>query len=388
MTFRALRLDGFLSFAPRSEPFEFRDLNVLIGPNASGKTNFIEALRLLAATPENLAAAVQRRDCSACEWLWKGGPTDSAEIEAVLQTGDGRDITYRLRMGAVGSRFELLDEAIEDAGSGSSNGDRGVRFHYRFQGGNPVIEVETERGRERRCVERWDLLPDQSVLAQRKTSDLYPSEIADVGRAFSGIRIFDQWIIGPRAPSRGVPQTDMPLNRLLPGGSNLGLMLNHIEPSAETRINALLRRVFPRFERLSFREGRLCVVESGLRSPIPASRVSDGALRFVALLAILFSRSPPSLLCIEAPEMGLHPDAAALLGEVLAEASSRMQLIVTTHSEALISALSDQSDAVVACERSAASTALRRLSSRDLVDWLADYQLGDLWRMGELGANP
>ena len=59
MMIKQLRLDGFLSFAPGSEPFELRPLNVLIGPNGSGKSNLIEALGLLAATPHDLASAVR-----------------------------------------------------------------------------------------------------------------------------------------------------------------------------------------------------------------------------------------------------------------------------------------------------------------------------------------
>ena len=78
----------------------------------------------------------------------------------------------------------------------------------------------------------------------------------------------------------------------------------------------------------------------------------------------------------------------ALLAELLVEASERMQIVVTTHSDALVSALTGQPDAVIACERPGAGTELRRLDPEKLADWLEQYQLGDLWRMGELGANP
>ncbi len=391
MTFRTLRLDGFLSFAPGSEAFELQPLNVLIGPNASGKSNVIEALGLLAATPSDLAGAVQRGG-GAREWLWKGGSTDFAEIDAVLARRNGRDIRYRLRLGSVKSRLELLDEAIEEIEPDPQQDDvRDVYFYYRFQRGHPVLNVKTEHGRKRRRLERQDLLPDQSVLAQRREPDLYP-EVAEVGKAFSSIQILDQWTCGHRSPPRDAQQTDMPEDRLLPSNSNLSLVLNHIELSGEKRINDLLRRFFPRFERLTTGiqggTAQLYFFESGFKTPIPATRVSDGTLRFVALLAALLSPSPPPLLCIEEPELGLHPDAATLLAEVLVEASNRMQLVVTTHSEALISTFTDQPDAVVACERPGASTVLRRLDPRKLASWLDDYRLGDLWRMGELGANP
>ena len=84
---------------------------------------------------------------------------------------------------------------------------------------------------------------------------------------------------------------------------------------------------------------------------LPATRLSDGTIRFIALLASLSAPQPPPLLCIEEPELGLHPDALASIGDLLLEAAERMQLIVTTHSDALVSALSNQPETVIACER-------------------------------------
>ncbi len=106
------------------------------------------------------------------------------------------------------------------------------------------------------------------------------------------------------------------------------------------------------------------------------------------MLAVLLSPEPPPLVCIEEPELGLHPDAVALMAEVLAEASERMQLVVTTHSDTLVSALTNRPSAIVACERPGAGTVLRRLDPERLSDLLEDYTLGHLWRQGELGANP
>lgn len=84
MLIRSLQLDGFLSFAPGSEPFELRPLNVLIGPNGSGKSNVLEALDLLSSTPHDLAKAV-RTGGGSKEWLWKGKPeAQEAQIEVVL----------------------------------------------------------------------------------------------------------------------------------------------------------------------------------------------------------------------------------------------------------------------------------------------------------------
>ena len=125
-----------------------------------------------------------------------------------------------------------------------------------------------------------------------------------------------------------------------------------------------------------------------LSQPTPSNRLSDGTLKFLCLLAVLLNPQPPPLICIEEPELGLHPDALSLVAEALAEASERTQLIVTTHSPALVDAFSGRPEAVVVCERvSHGASELRRLSRKQLDIWLERYSLGELWRKGEIGGN-
>jgi predicted ATPase len=128
--------------------------------------------------------------------------------------------------------------------------------------------------------------------------------------------------------------------------------------------------------------------EKALFDSIPSTRLSDGTLRYLCLLAILCHPDPPPLICLEDPEIGLHPDVLPRLGDLLIEASQRTQLIVTTHSDILVSALSEVPEAVVVCERDDAGTHLRRLDKESLDEWLKKYTLGGLWCMGELGGNP
>ena len=279
--------------------------------------------------------------------------------------------------------------------SRSSNENRGRRdvfFYYRFQRGHPALNIRNRKGaRTKRHLQRESLYPDQSVLAQRKDPDLYP-EVTWVGRSFGAIQTFREWTFGRYVALRQPQPADFSEDRLLPDSRNLALVLNQIEHTGGVRFDDLLRRFFPRFQRMSTRllggTVQFYLHESGFTTPIPATRLSDGTIRFVALLATLLSPSPPPLVCIEEPELGLHPDAVALLADLLVEASDRMQLVVTTHSDALVSALSTQPEAVIACERPGAGTQLRRLDAEKLASWLDKYRLGDLWRMGELGANP
>ena len=389
------------------EPFDLRPLNVLIGANGSGKSNVIEALELLRATPTDFAAAI-RDGGGATEWLWKGDdPRKPATID--IHTGNtgigtttpnGRPLRYRLEFTSTNNRVEVLDEAIEEVRPDSGHDD--PYFYYRFRHGRPVINVREKpqddrlssgynSGRAQRHLQRDDLLPDQSVLAQRKEPELYP-EVTWIGRRFEQIQTFRDWTFGRYAPLRQPQPADLPEDRLLPDSRNLALLLNQVEHREPQRFNMLLKRFLPRFERMSTRVSggtvQFYLHEPGFTSPIPPTRLSDGTIRFIAILATLLSPSPPPLVCIEEPELGMHPDAVALIGELLVEASARMQLVVTTHSDSLVSALTSEPETVVACERPGAGTTLRRLDVEKLAHWLNDYGLGDLWRMGELGANP
>ena len=84
----------------------------------------------------------------------------------------------------------------------------------------------------------------------------------------------------------------------------------------------------------------------------------------------------------------MHPDAVALLAELLVDAAKRMQLVITTHSDVLLSALSEEVESIIVCENDGAGSSLRRLDPEWLKHWLDEYRLGDLWRIGELGGNP
>lgn len=395
----SLRLDALLSFRPGSDPIALTPLNVLIGPNGSGKSNLIEAIELLHATPTAFAAAI-RDGGGASEWLWKGergASTKGATIEAIVHGANGRfphrtipDLRYLLEFKAVGARTEVTDEAIER--TKPKSGQKDVFFYYRFQGGRPAINVRQPKGDgwTERHLERQSLAPDESVLSQRKDPDLYP-ELTWLGQQFSRIQTFREWSFGRYGALRQPQPADLPTDTLLPDARNLALVLNNLEHSdVGPDLNRALSTFLPRFKRLSTRvEGstvQFNLHEDGLRAPVPATRLSDGTIRFIALLALLLSPSPPPLICIEEPELGLHPDALKLLADLMLDASSRTQLIVSTHSDALVSAFTEEAESVLVCEH-LDGTVLRRLESSKLRFWMEKYRLGEIWRIGELGGN-
>src|SRR5690242_14381937 len=141
---RSIRLKNLLSFGDGAEAHELKPLNVLIGQNASGKSNLIETLSLLRATPGNLLAPI-REGGGISEWLWKGGGIQmpTAERDVVLDYPEGvMPLRYRLAFTAVSQRLEIVDESIEN--EHSDPGKPQPYFFYRYQSGSPAINVRTK----------------------------------------------------------------------------------------------------------------------------------------------------------------------------------------------------------------------------------------------------
>lgn len=177
------------------------------------------------------------------------------------------------------------------------------------------------------------------------------------------------------------------------GGGNLAVVLLDMNfKGLHERIREYLRRFCDRFNDVKVNlDGPIAktyIEESGLLEPLVSWRLSDGTLKFLCLMAVLLDPDPAPLICIEEPEVGLHPEAIQIVAGALIDASERTQLIVTTPSEALIDALSERPEDVLITERDAEnSTQFRRLNKEQLSLWLEQYSLGRLWRMGEIGGT-
>ena len=383
MAFTSIRLRNLLSF--RELELELRPLNVLIGPNASGKSNLIDVIGLLRAAPDDFRRALARGGLPQ-DWFWKGkGKLDSAEIDVVLDKP--RRLAYHLALEPAGeSSFEIVSESLLPIEPGESG--RPGLFTRRLSE-LTIHSLAEPGGRPTEKTER--VSPQQSAL-EMLGSPLVAEEPAAVARQFRSIRIYRDWDTSRDSPIRQGISAAEPGEWLAEDGSNLTLVLSRIQPTEEgDRIHGYLESLHEGFEKLFTIPERgamfLRIRERNL-GLIPATRLSDGTLRFLCLMAALFDPDPPPLICIEEPEIGLHPDALQLVAEALQEASKRMQIIVTTHSEALVDALSADPESVLVCEKDLDnSTRILRLEADRLARWLERYRLGELWRKGEIGGN-
>jgi predicted ATPase len=398
---RSLTIRNLLSFGDQPTTIDLGPLNVLIGANGSGKSNLIEVLGLLQNAPKELATAISNGGPIE-EWLWKGAAkTPTASLEAIVSypsaaylalpppafaKGLAPALRYRLAFTKAGFRFEITDELVEN--ERPLSGKQQPYFYYKFVNGRPMLNYKGEE----RGLRQEEINPQLSILAQRKDPEHYP-EITYLGDLFTRFRLYRDWEFGTISNVREPSDVSLASEYLEEDGSNLGVVLDRLlaRPLVKQQILESLRTFYENTKdlRTSIEGGKVQtrLEEKFLNATIPLIRMSDGTIRWLALLTILLNPDPPPLVCIEEPELGLHPDMIHEVGKLLVDASTRMQLIITTHSDRLIEEFTDRPEAVVVCEKKDGASTLRRLSAQQLSSWLQEYSLGQLWTKGQLGGT-
>ena len=390
---KKIRLQNLLSFSDME--LELRNLNVLIGPNGSGKSNLIEALSLLQALPADIGEPI-RRGGGIDEWMRKGTQTGGqCSIEASLGEYDPigaaridprkaleHALRYSLHLQGADGRYSIASEWLKE---------EPLLYPSTF-----LFDVKDGRGTVLQQSDKQLVLASarQSVLSEVRGTEEFP-EITRLGQQFAAIRLYREWGSGGRASARAFQPADQPVDFLEEDATNLALVLQNtfINSSGDKTLNEEFSRFFERFQRFGVsifgNQVLLYMHEQGPGDPISATRWSDGMIRYLCLLAILCHPKPPGLICIDEPDLGLHPDIMPHLARLIKSASERTQIIITTHSAELVDEFTDESESVVVCERDFdGATQMERQDPGQLKEWLEKYTLGDLWRRGEIGGNP
>ena len=380
---RRITARNLLSFGPDGIDLDLPALTVLIGPNGSGKTNLLEAIGLLKAAPQELAAPV-REGGGIRNWMWKRQMRLTAVVKAIIDNpGGSQPLRHTIEFTESQQTFKMVDELVENEHPYLGHDDS--YFFYKFQRGNPVLSI---RGEDRRQLQRDDVISDESILSQRKDPDQYP-ELAYLSGLYGSFRLYREWEFGRKTILRQPQSIDVRPNPLMEDFTNLGMFLSRLRQDPKTKAS-LIDKLSDAYEgltdfELNFEGGTVQVFFTEGELAVPASRLSDGSLRYLCLLAILLDPDPPPFVGIEEPEMGMHPDLVPKLADLLVDASRRCQLVVTTHSDILVNALSERPESVVVCEKHDGQTSMRRLDRSDMAHWLEKYSLGELWTSGELG---
>jgi len=395
---KSIELQNFLSFGSQSERIPLESLNIIIGPNGVGKSNFLEAFSLLQSTPHEMVKPIRARGLS--DWLWKGGKDKNpiASVEAVFgqdyietdRTDLRSDLRYKFEFTSTQGVFEIVEERIENA---EKAGHYPQPFlFYAFQNGHPVLNVFTSdaSGRPKIELKRSDIDPQKTILAQRRDPDRYP-EITRLANLLPCIRVYRDISFGPHSPLRQPQNTDGATRWLEEDGNNLSLVLNSFLDNVDVRntLREHVKSIYDGIDDFGFEivDGRVrpYLIEGKMK--IPSISLSDGTLRYLCLLSILLNPDPPPFICIDEPELGVHPDLIHKLADLLENASQRTQLVITTHSRRLVDAFSDKPESVLVAEKSEAGSFLHRLTREEITPWLDKYSLGSLWESGQIGGN-
>lgn len=344
---KSIAISGFKSFGAEVEVL-LRPLNVLIGANGSGKSNFLDAFSFLQAYGRVGVKAYVQRSGGADKTLHFGTRnTEVADIRIDFSTGG----LCRLRLHPTAS-----DEI-------------GTSFGY-MRGGRSLRRDERKK--------------------EKAIEDEYRKRLA----SWRQYHFHDTCFHSPIKKTSKLHD-----NRFLrQDGSNIASFLYLLREKHEASyrmIRNTIRQVAPFFDDFVLEPAALntdtILLEWRHKNSdayFDASSLSDGTLRFMALAALLLQPAElrPEIVLLDEPELGLHPYAIAMLAAMMRSASHETQIVAATQSPTLLDHFEPED--VLVAERVAGETRLNRLEAEPLREWLEDYSLGQLWEKNQFGGRP
>ncbi len=354
-TLRRVQIEGFKSIA--SADLELNDLNVIIGANGSGKSNLINAFRLLERVlSQNLQVFV------------------ASEPDRLLH--HGRKVTPALS----------LDFSFED-----------IAYSFKLQAAHDTLIFEYERVA---YGGYWSY--DETLAVGRKESKFADPSWARLNKipkhvlpTALDLAVYHFHDTSDTAPAKQVCDVDDNHN-FRPNAANLAAYLYWLQekhPVQFRHIEEHVRLVAPFFERfvltpskLNEKKIKLEWRQTGSDAYFDAYSLSDGTLRFICLATLLLQPSPPALILLDEPELGLHPFAIHLLAQMLEAASQRVQVLLATQSVTLLNNMAPSN--IIVAENNGLQTTFQRLDEERLKEWLDEFSIGELWEKNVLGGRP
>lgn len=361
---KRLTIEGYKSIRELRD-FELRNLNVLIGANGAGKSNFISFFRMLSAMYESrFQLYVQKQ--GGPDALMHYSRKATARIVGALDFGlSGYDIELEATQD---NRLIFAKEGVSEHG-----------FPETRYGGTPESTYPALR----------------QMVAQNLNEQEF--ELFDsINPPIEDLRVYHFHDTSDSARVKQVQQVNDTL-RLKEDGANLAPYLRMLREKHEDYYRLIIDSIqlaAPFFGDFVYRGGSPSTVElewtekGDPDTPYKAHFLSDGTLRFICLCTLL--QQPwnlmPSVILLDEPELGLHPYALAILAELLQRAAERKQVILATQSVELLNCLAPED--VVVVEREERASTFKRLNATQLENWLEDYSLGDLWKQNVFGGRP
>jgi predicted ATPase len=330
---------------------KLRQINVLTGPNASGKSNLYNSVFLLAKAAAGGFAQVIAEEGGMPSVLWAGTrkarSLSSTRMEPARMILGVKTDTFNYEMscglpklqgpipaGQFRSAFSMDPEVKEEHVWMEAPGGLKVTFFQRGPKGAWILDSD-----ERLTDYSGELQPTESVLSQLREPHLYP-ELSALRTEMSRWRFYHHFRTDAESPLRH-PQVGVRTPVLSHDGRDLAAALQTInEIGMAEDLHEAIRQAFPgaSLEIESDEDSGMFAVlmrMPGLKRPLRARELSDGTLRYLCLLAALLSPRPPAFLALNEPETSLHPDLLEPLAKQVVNAARNSQLWVVTHSEKL-----------------------------------------------------
>ncbi len=357
-----VKIEGFKSI--KSLDLELRPLNILIGANGVGKSNFVSFFKMLNQIVELNLERFVRQGGGADSFLYFGRkktpkllfhlffsqnayrsiliPTVDDllifEEERVYFHGHGYKEPFSDHLGSGHKESKLIEDAKQRPGKVASHVLNNLKnwVVYHFHDTSESAHVKRLGDLNDNIYLRSDAANLAAFLYKLKAGPFSPhyEQIRETIRMVAPF--FDDFILRP-------------------------------DPQNQHKI------------RLEWRE-------KGSDYPFLAHHLSDGTLRFMCLATLLLQPLLPSTILLDEPELGLHPSAITVLTGLLRGAASKTQVIVSTQSVTLINQF--EPDDLIVVERDENTSVFKRLEKEEVRDWVDDYGLGEMWEKNIFGGRP
>ena len=389
-----LVVEGFRSL--RHLSWEPSDLNVLIGPNASGKSNILRAIELLAVSAKGQLGKHIQKAGGMEPLVWDG---KAEEIEMSVKTSpiekdrsiERDSLTYELNLKRIGgtSSYRVEKELLGNYYKVEKKESRDpFKMIHRLRQQAKVFDEQ-----ERALTAPEESVPEEESLLSLAAGPFTQNHLIPPVQAYlSSWAVYHDVHVNQDASIRQAVIAKHE-KRVEPDGQNLVSVMHTLyttDREFKKDINLAMKAAFgDDFEELLFPPAadqriQLRVRWKSLEREQTAADLSDGTLRFLFLLTVLASPSPATLVAIDEPETGLHPAMLPIVAEYAADAARRTQVILTTHSPQLLDAFKDMRPTTTVVKWHEGETILEKLDGAKLDRWLKEYTLGILFRSGEL----
>jgi len=379
-----IEIDNFRSI--KKSEIKLERINVLIGSNGSGKSNFLAFFKLVRTILDQDMINYFKRRGGFSNVKYKGSPK-TENIEGIVEFDNTNAFFFEIESGN------------NDIGILKQDGDWWNGYHKKTTKISDIYEKEINHHNwhyqgHPNSPKPGSIIKDK--LTDPNTSSREHVRYSAVYNQLIQINIFHFHDTSPQSPLR--QQSSVNDNRKLKeDGENIASYLYKIqekEPFNFKLIESTIASVFPNFlrfnlEALELNKGVIELSWSDSRFPdeyMNASHFSDGTLRFIALSTLLLQKRTPPIIIIDEPELGLHPFAIQKLAAMLRNAAEKgSQIVIATQSVDLLNYFN--ADEIMTVDYDKEQTIFKRLDPKDLTAWLGDYSLGDLWQKNIIGGQ-